>query len=139
MASNFLLSAGGIAGLTPQHLKNLVRPSTGEVADALLKKLTALVNLKLSGNVDDSIIDVLYGANLCALCKNHGGIRPIALSYHGRSSKKCSANFSPEKFTLSGNSSQTHREFGISAPLRRASMRQDILDAVATKDCVQDD
>ncbi|CAB3228552.1 unnamed protein product [Arctia plantaginis] len=33
----------------------------------------------LSGNVDDGIIDILYGANLCALRKNDGGIRPIAV------------------------------------------------------------
>ncbi|CAB3229858.1 unnamed protein product [Arctia plantaginis] len=57
----------------------------------------------------------------------------LKLSYHGRASKKCSANFSPEKLTLSGNFSQKHREFDISTPLRRASMRQDILDLVARK------
>ncbi|PZC86676.1 hypothetical protein B5X24_HaOG206237 [Helicoverpa armigera] len=33
----------------------------------------------LSGNVNGAVIDVLYGANLCALRKKDGGIRPIAV------------------------------------------------------------
>ncbi|CAH0596906.1 unnamed protein product [Chrysodeixis includens] len=52
---------------------------------------------------------------------------------YGRVSKKCSANISPQKLTLSGNFTQKHKLFDISAPLRRASMRQDILDMVARR------
>ncbi|XP_062530416.1 uncharacterized protein LOC134200792 [Bombyx mori] len=33
----------------------------------------------LAGSVPDSIADILYGANLCALMKRDGGIRPIAV------------------------------------------------------------
>ncbi|CAB3244714.1 unnamed protein product [Arctia plantaginis] len=57
-------SAGGLDGLTPQHLKDLVCSSAGEAFDALLKELTALVNLMLSGNVDDGICCKYYSAEL---------------------------------------------------------------------------
>ncbi|XP_047029514.1 uncharacterized protein LOC124637199 [Helicoverpa zea] len=72
-------SAGGLDGLTPQHLKDLTCSSAGEAGESLLKELTALINLMLSGNVNGAVIDVLYGANLCALRKKDGGIRPIAV------------------------------------------------------------
>ncbi|KAJ8710030.1 hypothetical protein PYW07_009396 [Mythimna separata] len=49
---------------------------------------------------------------------------------YGRVSKKCS---SPEKLTFTGQFTQKHKAFDISAPLRRASMRQDILDIVERK------
>ncbi|XP_026745449.1 protein Cep89 homolog [Trichoplusia ni] len=52
---------------------------------------------------------------------------------YGRVSRKCSANLSPQKLTLSGNFTQKHKLFDISTPLRRASMRQDILDMVARR------
>lgn len=60
-------------------------------------------------------------------------ILKFQLSHYGRASKKCSAHISPEKLTLSGNFSQKSKEFDISAPLRRASMRQDILDVVTQR------
>lgn len=72
-------SAGGLDGLTPQHLKDLTSASAGEAGESLLRELTALINLMLAGNVHDAVIDVLYGANLCALRKKDGGIRPIAV------------------------------------------------------------
>ncbi|KAJ8710845.1 hypothetical protein PYW08_009360 [Mythimna loreyi] len=49
---------------------------------------------------------------------------------YGRVSKKSS---SPEKLTFTGQFTQKHKGFDISAPLRRASMRQDILDIVERK------
>lgn len=72
-------SAGGIDSLTPQHLKDLTGASCGETGDALLKELTLLVNVMLGGKVNSNIIDILYGANMCALLKKDGGIRPIAV------------------------------------------------------------
>ncbi|XP_073948774.1 LOW QUALITY PROTEIN: uncharacterized protein [Choristoneura fumiferana] len=72
-------SAGGLDGLTPQHLKDLLCSGCGESGEMLLKDLTALVNIMLAGQVPDGIKDVLYGANLCALIKKDGGIRPIAV------------------------------------------------------------
>ncbi|XP_047035751.1 protein Cep89 homolog [Helicoverpa zea] len=52
---------------------------------------------------------------------------------YGRVSKKYSSTSSPKKLTFSGNFTEKHKVFDISAPLRRASMRQDILDLVARK------
>ncbi|XP_075985332.1 centrosomal protein 89kDa [Anticarsia gemmatalis] len=54
------------------------------------------------------------------------------LSSYGRVSRRC-LPVSPEKLTLSGNFTQRHREFDITEPLKRASMRQDILDMVARR------
>ncbi|KAL0829371.1 hypothetical protein ABMA28_004148 [Loxostege sticticalis] len=72
-------SAGGMDGLTPQHLKDLVSVSCGEAGTALLKNLVSLVNLMLSGGVNPDFLKFLYGANLCAFKKKDGGIRPIAV------------------------------------------------------------
>ncbi|XP_050557471.1 uncharacterized protein LOC126911958 [Spodoptera frugiperda] len=86
-------SAGGLDGLSPQHLKDLTCSSAGEAGESLLRELTALINLMLSGNVNESVIDVLYGANLCALRKRDGGIRPIAVgcTYRRIAAKICCA------------------------------------------------
>ena len=72
-------TAGGLDGLSPQHLIDLTSEELGNVGSALLVHLTSLINLMLSGNVNESIIDILYGANLIALKKRDGGIRPIAI------------------------------------------------------------
>lgn len=84
-------SAGGLDGLSPQHLKDLVCSGAGEAGESLLKELTALVNLMLCGKVNEVVIDVLYGANLCALRKKDGGIRPIAVgtTYRRMAAKIC--------------------------------------------------
>lgn len=72
-------SAGGLDGLSPQHLKDVLSGISGEVGEVLLRDLTALVNLMLSGQVNGDVTEILYGANLCALIKKDGGIRPIAV------------------------------------------------------------
>ena len=91
-------SAGGLDGLSPQHLKDLTCPSAGEAGESLLKELTALTNLMLSGKVDETVIDVLYGANLCALRKKDGGIRPIAVgtTYRRMAAKICCKFYSED-------------------------------------------
>ncbi|KAJ8719299.1 hypothetical protein PYW08_011474 [Mythimna loreyi] len=45
----------------------------------------------LSGKVNEAVIDTLYGANLCALRKKDGGIRPIAVgtTYRRLAAKIC--------------------------------------------------
>lgn len=72
-------SASGHDGLSPQHLKDLISSNTGDAGRVLLNDLTALVNLMLSGQVNERVIGILYGANLIALNKKDGGIRPIAV------------------------------------------------------------
>ena len=72
-------SAGGLDGLRPQHLKDLVSGSTGEIAIRLTERLASLIDLMLSGNVPLEICPLLYGACVTALKKKDGGIRPIAV------------------------------------------------------------
>ncbi|XP_048001834.1 uncharacterized protein LOC125238542 [Leguminivora glycinivorella] len=72
-------SAGGLDGLSPQHLKDLLYCGCGDTKENLLRDLTALVNIMLAGQVPLEITNILYGANLCALTKKDGGIRPIAV------------------------------------------------------------
>lgn len=72
-------SAGGLDGLSPQHIKDLISGATGDVGRSLLEDITQLANIMLEGAVCPDILDVLYGANLCALKKKDGGIRPIAV------------------------------------------------------------
>ncbi|CAK1589334.1 unnamed protein product [Parnassius mnemosyne] len=72
-------SAGGIDGITPQHLKDLVSASAGDAGGVLLKDITKLCNFMLSGNVNPNFIPFLYGARLCAFKKKDNGIRPIAV------------------------------------------------------------
>lgn len=82
-------TAAGLDGLTAQHLKDLL--GCGEAGDSLLKELTALMNLMLAGKVNGDIVPILYGANLCALNKKDGGVRPIAVgtTYRRLAAKLC--------------------------------------------------
>lgn len=72
-------TSGGVDGLRPQHLKDLLSKSNGDANLKLLSSLTNLCNMMLSGNVNSEITQIIYGATVCALNKNSGGIRPIAI------------------------------------------------------------
>ena len=72
-------SAGGPDGLRPQHLKDLTGASAHEGGAALLRALTALVNLILKGKTPKQIRPYFFGASLVALRKKDGGVRPIAV------------------------------------------------------------
>ncbi|XP_072937101.1 uncharacterized protein [Epargyreus clarus] len=72
-------SAGGLDGLTPQHLKDLVGGHVGDAGQLLLNSITQLINIMLAGKVTSDVTHILYGANICALKKKDGGIRPIAV------------------------------------------------------------
>ncbi|CAG9118843.1 unnamed protein product [Plutella xylostella] len=93
-------SAGGLDGLSPQHLKDLLA-STGQAGETLLSNLTALINLMLAGKVNTSIAPLMYGARLCALNKKDGGIRPIAVGSTLRriASKVCCRQILPKLST----------------------------------------
>ena len=72
-------SAAGPDGLRPQHLKDLL---IGAADDSpLLVAITDLTNLMLEGKTPPSVRGALFGANLLALLKKTGGIRPIAVGY----------------------------------------------------------
>ena len=72
-------SAGGLDRLRPQHFKELISKTTGEAGVRLLKSLTTLVNCMLSGKFPDVFQPFFFGANLVALRKPGGGLRPIAV------------------------------------------------------------
>ena len=72
--------AGGPDGLLPQHLKDLIEDSLGETGEKLLKMITKFLNeIIYQGKVPDEICKTLFGANLTALSKKDGGVRPIAV------------------------------------------------------------
>jgi hypothetical protein len=74
-------SAGGLDAIRPQHLKDLTSDVLGQNKVNLTTSLTNLGTLLLNGKVPSSICPILYGANLCALKKKDGGIRPIAVGF----------------------------------------------------------
>ena len=71
-------SAGGPDGLRPQHLKDMLSDRTSH--HALLPALVSFVQLVLEGRTPLSIRPFFFSANLTALRKKDGGIRPIAVS-----------------------------------------------------------
>ena len=72
-------SSAGPDKLSPQHLKELISHQTGEAGSCLLSALTALADKILSGNIPDQVRSVFFGANLIALQKPDGGVRPLLL------------------------------------------------------------
>ena len=68
-------SAGGIDGLKPQHLKDLLFLQGSSLEDSL----TAFVNLVLAGGVPGPVRPSFFGATLIPFTKKGGGIRPIAV------------------------------------------------------------
>ena len=72
-------SAGGPDRLCPQILKDLTAKSNGGSREIFLNTLTSFMNLVLSGKVPESIRPLFFSANLFALNKKCGGIRPIAV------------------------------------------------------------
>lgn len=71
--------AAGIDGILPQHIKDLTAPNTGEAGLKLVKSITNLCNFMLAGKIPSKLCAIMYGASLCALNKEQGGIRPIAV------------------------------------------------------------
>jgi hypothetical protein len=72
-------SAAGLDGLSPQHLKDLTSHSVGDAGERLVCSITKLINCMYTGTTNPDIVPILYGANLIALTKKDGGVRPIAV------------------------------------------------------------
>ena len=72
-------SAGGVDGLRTGHLKDMVAPHTAEAGQRLLKALANLCSKLLRGQIPQHARDLLFAANVTALQKKDGGIRPIAV------------------------------------------------------------
>ena len=75
-------SSAGPDGVRPQHvLQMLSDPAQGRF---FLTALTGFINLLLRGKCHPAVRPILFGANLIALKKKSGGIRPIAVGYTWR-------------------------------------------------------
>ncbi|XP_029654873.1 uncharacterized protein LOC115228431 [Octopus sinensis] len=72
-------SCGGIDGLRPGHVKDMLSNHTCEAGQRLLSSLTALTNRILNAEIPEHARDLFFAANLTALRKKEGGIRPIAM------------------------------------------------------------
>ena len=70
-------SAGGPDGLRPQHLKDMI--SGNGSCHVLVTALASFVQLLLEGRTPTSVRPFFFGANLTALRKKQGGVRPIAV------------------------------------------------------------
>ena len=72
-------SAGGLDGLCPHRLKDLISVSAERGGRDLLSALTNFTNIVLSGKTPQPVRSTFFGATLIALQKKGGGIRPIAV------------------------------------------------------------
>ena len=72
-------SVDGVDRLRPGHLNDLVAPQTVEAGRRLLKAIANLCSKLLRGQIPQHARDLLFAANLTALRKKDGGIRPIAV------------------------------------------------------------
>ena len=72
-------SADGVDGLRLGHLKDLVAPQTAEAGRRLQLALANLCSKLLQGQIPQHARDLLFAANLTALRKKDGGVRPIAV------------------------------------------------------------
>ena len=69
-------TAPGCSGLRVQHIREAMPAGVG---DGLLDQLVAVVNLLVQGRACPAVAPFLAGANLVALPKPSGGVRPIAI------------------------------------------------------------
>ena len=72
-------SAGGVDGLRPGHLMDLVAPQIAEAGRRLMKALANICSRHLRGQIPKHARVLLFAANSTALRKKDGGIRPIAV------------------------------------------------------------
>lgn len=72
-------SSGGVDGLRPGHLRDLVAKQTAEAGRRLLTSITALCRRFAHGDLPLPARDMFFSASLTALKKKDGGIRPIAV------------------------------------------------------------
>jgi hypothetical protein len=72
-------SSGGPDGLRPQHLKDACSYAAGDAAHDLLEALRQLTAHVASNGVHQSVRFSFFGANLIALTKPNGDLRPIAV------------------------------------------------------------
>ena len=67
--------------MRPQHLKEALRNEVGDQGKRLLEQLTRLTNVIVSKGLPDFVAPVLFGANITALSKKDGGVRPVSYTH----------------------------------------------------------
>ena len=72
-------TAGGLDGLRPRHLQDMVAREVGAEAEALLQAITRLCNFIFQSGVPADFTHIFYGGKLTALSKKDGGVRPVAV------------------------------------------------------------
>ncbi|XP_029655705.1 uncharacterized protein LOC115229508 [Octopus sinensis] len=72
-------SSGGVDGLRPGHVRDLICRLSGENNTTLLKKIVELSNKILSGDLCSFARELIFSSCLTALKKADGGVRPIAI------------------------------------------------------------
>ena len=74
-------SGGGVDGLRPIHLQDLISNQTAEAGNRLILSLNSLVNTFLNGQISDFVRIIFFAANLTAFRKKDGGIHQIVVGY----------------------------------------------------------
>ena len=104
-------SAGGPDGLRPRHLQDMI--SDLNCRQILLPSLAAFVQLALDGNVPPFICPFFFGANLTALTKKSGGVRPIAV---GCTLRRLAAKVAGSKVSAEMSDLLSPRQLGCGVP-----------------------
>lgn len=71
-------SSGGIDGMKPQHLKDSLAASNGDIARRLCEKLIEVLNVKLKGDIPPDLAPFFFEAIVTPSMKKDGDVRPIA-------------------------------------------------------------
>ena len=146
-------SSGGPDGLRPQHIAELI--ACPDIGVELLKAITNLTNLLLSGSCPPSVRPFLFGGKLFALRKKSGGLRPIAIGYYWRRlASKCANAFGIKKVASilfphqigvgipGGCEAAIHatRRFLSNLPQNQVCIKLDFSNAFNSlyRDCIQD-
>lgn len=79
-----LSSSGGVDGLRPRHVKDLLSFSSGDAAARLTTSIIRLVDVIKRGNIPLSLLRVFYSGSLSALNKDENDVRPIAVGLYWR-------------------------------------------------------
>lgn len=72
-------SAGGVDGLRPRHLKDLISYTCGDNGLKLQSAIVNLMDLIRNGKLITDVLPIFYGATLTALSKKENDVRPIAV------------------------------------------------------------
>ena len=72
-------SSGGLDGIRPVMIQQMLSKDTAENGLRLLSSLTKLVNHMLSTQLPNYVSSSVFGASLCPFSKEGGGVRPIAV------------------------------------------------------------